>query len=155
MESLILDIIMIGLLAAVIGYTWMLQADIKALRRSKMDVGPAIDGLRESLMRAQKTLNGYSTITTDQLTKLEESLVKASTLRDDLAFLMEHGENTANRIDHVLETARGTLHQAQTAAATPGSNVTPMTPPKPVKQAVPKMAAPTPKKARAAFGNLR
>lgn len=100
--SIALDIIVAVLLAITIGYGVVLNRKLGNLRSFKTELkslsskfGDATARADESVGKLKKTANG-----------LLDSIDKARSLRDDLVFLVDRGDSTADRLEEVVRAAR-------------------------------------------------
>lgn len=100
--SIALDIIVAVLLAITIGYGVVLNRKLGNLRSFKTELkslsskfGDATARADESVGKLKKTANG-----------LHDSIDKALSLRDDLVFLVDRGDSTADRLEDVVRAAR-------------------------------------------------
>ncbi len=100
--SIALDIIVAVLLAITIGYGVVLNRKLGSLRSFKTELeslsskfGDATTRADESVGKLKKTANG-----------LHDSIDKARSLRDDLVFLVDRGDSTADRLEEVVRAAR-------------------------------------------------
>lgn len=100
--SIALDIIVAVLLAITIGYGVVLNRKLGSLRSFKTELeslsskfGDATARADESVGKLKKTANG-----------LHDSIDKARSLRDDLVFLVDRGDSTADRLEEVVRAAR-------------------------------------------------
>ena len=100
--SIALDIIVAVLLAVTIGYGVVLNRKLGNLRGFKTELeslssqfGDATARADESIGKLKKTANG-----------LQDRIDKARSLRDDLVFLIDRGDSTADRLEEIVRTAR-------------------------------------------------
>ncbi len=100
--SIALDIIVAVLLAVTIGYGVVLNRKLGNLRSFKTELetlsskfGDATARADESVGKLKKTASGLS-----------DSIEKARSLRDDLVFLIDRGDATADRLEEVLRAGR-------------------------------------------------
>ena len=114
--SLILDILLAVLLVVTIGYAIMLNKRLGALRSDKDELRSLTRDFAETTKHAElgiKELRSKTDI-------LEEGLKRAESLRDDLVFLIERGNSTADRLESVVRTSRDQdLNAATTSDPTP------------------------------------
>tara|TARA_Y100001960_G_C14728363_1_gene856116 strand:- start:1129 stop:1626 length:498 start_codon:yes stop_codon:yes gene_type:complete len=113
--SLVLDILLALLLAVTIGYAIILNKRLEALRSDKDELRRLAGDFAETTKSAEigiSELRSKSDI-------LDGSIKRAESLRDDLVFLMERGNSTADRLENVLRDLREEKPNASTV-----SNVT-------------------------------
>ena len=113
----VLDIIVAILLAATIAYAVMLNRRIGQLRRDREDLAKLIATFNDATARAEAGIPKLRRAAEDAGVGLQERVEKAQSLRDDLAFLIEHADSMANRLEGAVRSARsdtriGTMTQA-------------------------------------------
>jgi len=135
MVSLILDLVIVGLLAATIAYAIILNKQIVKLRESRGEMAELIQGLNDAMSKAETGVRGLKKTASDTGEDLQRTVNKAQALRDELQFMIEAADTLANRLGNVGdrdggrgETARGS------AARTP---VKPVLAPRPLARPVP------------------
>ncbi len=102
--SLILDLLVAALLAVTIGFAVVLNKRLGKLRQDKEALEKLAVTFGESTLRAEE---GVETL--KQTTEiLQERLEKAQALKDDLAFLIERGDGTADNLENLIRATRET-----------------------------------------------
>ncbi len=102
--SLILDLLVAALLAVTIGFAVVLNKRLGKLRQDKKALEKLAVTFGESTMRAEQ---GVETL--KQTTEiLQDRLDKAQALKDDLAFLIERGDRTADNLENRIRATRDT-----------------------------------------------
>jgi len=101
--SLILDLVLVGLLAATIAYAIILNKEIIKLRESRGEMNDLIRGLNEAMARAETGVRGLKKTAHDTGEDLQRTVTKAQTLRDELEFMIEAADAMANRLGGVGE----------------------------------------------------
>ncbi len=100
--ALILDIFVAVLLVVTIGYAVTLNKRLATLRGDKEELQKLALSFGEATMRAEdSTAQLRSTIEV-----LQERIKKAESLREDLVFLVERGNGTADALEEIVRTAR-------------------------------------------------
>ena len=100
--SLILDIFVAVLLIVMIGYAFTLNKRLGTLRRDKEELQKLALSFGDATLRAEdSTVQLRATIDV-----LQERIKKAESLRDDLVFLVERGNGTADALEELVRTAR-------------------------------------------------
>ncbi len=100
--SLILDMFVAVLLIVMIGYAFTLNKRLGTLRRDKGELQKLALSFGEATLRAEEsTAQLRATIDV-----LQERIKKAESLRDDLVFLVERGNGTADSLEELVRTAR-------------------------------------------------
>ena len=102
--SLILDVFVAVLLVITICYAVRLNKRLSKLRRNKAALEKLSVTFGDSTARAEE---GIATLknTTDLL---QERIDKAQSLRDDLAFLIDRGDQVADNLEDLVRAARDT-----------------------------------------------
>lgn len=101
--SIIIDVVMVGLLAATIAYAIILNRQIIALRESRGEMAELIQGLNEAMGRAETGVRTLKKAAGDTGEDLQRTVIKAQALRDELQFMIEAGDTLANRLGGVGE----------------------------------------------------
>lgn len=116
--SLILDLLVAALLAVTIGFAVVLNKRLGKLRQDRKALEKLATTFGESTLRAEE---GVETL--KQTTEiLQERLEKAQALKDDLAFLIERGDGTADNLENLIRATR------DTAPGVPGTRPEPEAP---------------------------
>lgn len=101
--SIIIDVVMVGLLAATIAYAIILNRQIIALRESRGEMAELIQGLNDAMARAETGVRTLKKAAGDTGEELQRTVNKAQTLRDELEFMIEAADALANRLGNVGE----------------------------------------------------
>lgn len=104
MLSLLLDISLIGLLAAGIFYAIKLTRQLSEMRASRTEMQRFIVDFNATVGRAEAGIKGLKTAARSSGDDLEKLIERAHGLRDELHFLIESADQIANRL-----TAMGTF----------------------------------------------
>lgn len=99
--SIIIDVVMVGLLAATIAYAIILNRQIIALRESRGEMAELIQGLNEAMGRAETGVRTLKKAAGDTGEELQRTVAKAQALRDELHFMIEAADTLANRLGGV------------------------------------------------------
>lgn len=103
--SIILNIFVAVLLVVMIGYAVVLNKRLGTLRRDKHELQKLALSFGDATMRAEdSTAQLRATIQV-----LQEHIGKAESLREDLVFLVERGNGTADTLESLVRTARDDL----------------------------------------------
>ena len=100
--SLILDVLVAILLAVTIGYAVVLNKRLGKLRGDKMDLEKLATKFGESTSRAEESIENLR-YTADLL---QGGIDKAQTLKDDLSFLIDRGDQAADSLEDLVRRAR-------------------------------------------------
>ncbi len=109
--KLLVDSVMVLLLIATIVYCFMVNRRIKVLQDSKQDFAKLIVKFDEATQKAQDSIEDLRKMSVKVNDSLNERLDKANFLADDLAFMIEKGNRTAEKMD-------GTMPRESRSAAT-------------------------------------
>ena len=101
----VLDVAIILLLVPTIIYAVILNRRLSALRNSKDELAKVVSSFNEATMRAEAGIPKLKKATLEANNALQERVEKAHTLRDDLAFMIERAEETADRLEERCEPA--------------------------------------------------
>ena len=97
--KLILDTVIILLLVATIGYAIMLNRQLRMLRRNREELAQLIGTFNDATLRAEAGVPKLRKAAEEAGQNLQEQVDRAMSLRDDLAFMVERAESTANRLE--------------------------------------------------------
>lgn len=117
MVSLILDLVIVGLLAATIAYAIILNKQIIKLRESRGEMAELIHGLNEAMAKAETGVRGLRKAASDTGEDLQRTVTKAQTLRDELQFMIEAADTLANRLGNVGDRDGGRGESVRGSAA--------------------------------------
>ncbi len=96
--SLIIDLILVGLLAATIAYAIILNKQIIKLRESRGEMAELIQGLNDAMNKAEGGVRNLKKTASDTGEDLQRTVNKAQTLRDELEFMIEAADAMATRL---------------------------------------------------------
>ncbi|WP_353857636.1 DUF6468 domain-containing protein [Azospirillum formosense] len=128
--TLVLDLVMVGLLAATIAYAIILNRQIIKLRESRGEMAELVRGLNEAMSRAETGVRGLKKTAHETGDDLQRTVAKAQTLRDELEFMIEAADAMANRLGNVGG-ERPKPGPAARPAARPGLSARPPVAPRP------------------------
>lgn len=131
--SLIIDLVMVGLLAATIAYAIILNKQIIKLRESRGEMTELIKGLNEAMAKAETGVRGLKKTAHDTGEDLQRTVNKAQTLRDELEFMIEAADALANRLGSVGDN-RPKPATAARPAPKPALSARPAVAPRPLAQ---------------------
>lgn len=112
--SLIIDVLVAVLLVVTIGYAIVLNKRLGKLRADKGELEKLATTFGHSTHRAEESIDKLKH-TADLL---QGHMDKAQTLRDDLAFLIDRGDRTADRLEEMVRTTRNGAGAQPPGAAT-------------------------------------
>jgi hypothetical protein len=96
--SLIIDLVLVGLLAATIAYAIILNKQIIKLRESRGEMAELIQGLNDAMSKAEGGVRNLKKTASDTGEDLQRTVNKAQTLRDELEFMIEAADAMATRL---------------------------------------------------------
>jgi hypothetical protein len=103
--SLILDMFVAVLLIVMIGYAFALNKRLGTLRRDKKELQKLALSFGDATVRAEEsTVELRATIDV-----LQEQIKRAESLREDLVFLVDRGNGTADTLEELVRTVRDKL----------------------------------------------
>lgn len=108
MTSIIIDIFTIALLIATIFYAYTLNRRIQMIHSNRDELGALLNGFSASLVKAETSVEALRTSGYDAITTLKSNLEEAKTIRDDLQFLVDRGEEIANQLENGIRKKRET-----------------------------------------------
>lgn len=118
--SLIINIAIASLLVAVIFYCQRLNRNIKVLQDSKGEMATLFAEFDASIAMASESITELQEATRRADGILKEKLTKADALADDLSFMIDRGNKTADQLEAGLQNKRTNTRAAMpTAAAAP------------------------------------
>jgi hypothetical protein len=102
-----LDIFLIVLLVLAIGYGFVLNRRIVALRRDQKDLDKLAASFNAATVRAEAGVAQLRSATENSVRSLQQSINKAETIIGDLDYLLERGERTADRLEGAVRSGEG------------------------------------------------
>ncbi len=111
--ALILDCLLAVLLLLMIGYAFVLNRRLSTLRTDREDLEAFITRFNEATNKANASLQGLRAAAESNAATIKAAADKAQALRDELAFLVERADGSADRL------AKASGRPAGTADSTP------------------------------------
>ena len=105
--ALILDVLVAGLLVAVIVYAVRLNRSLTILQKSKQELEQLLAGFSDSTEKAERAVQEVKAATSQNKDTLGGLLSEAEHLKEDLAFLIDRGNSIADRLDQGISAQRG------------------------------------------------
>ena len=105
--ALILDVLIAGLLVAVIIYAVRLNRSLSVLQKSKQELEQLLSGFSDSTEKAERAVQNVKDATSQNKDMIGGLLSEAEGLKEDLAFLIDRGNNVADRLDRGISEKRG------------------------------------------------
>jgi len=97
--NLLLNILIVGLLAATISYCWLLNRRIKLLQDSKSELAQLLSHFDESTQRASESIIALQTASKRIGENIQHRIEKANYLIDDLSFMIERGSKLTSQLE--------------------------------------------------------
>lgn len=107
--SMLLDVVIVALLVPTIVYAVILNRKLEGLRRNRDELAKMIAAFQEATVRAEAGIPKMKKAVEEVGATLRDSMERAQTLRDDLAFMSERADSMANRLEAHLREARGAV----------------------------------------------
>ena len=114
--TLALDVVLALLMSGTIGMAAVLNRRLTEMRQHRQQLELLASTFRDATGRAEE---GISTLRISS-ENLQEQLAKANSLTDDLRYLIERGDNTADRLEAGVR-GRASAESAPSAAARPAA----------------------------------
>lgn len=106
MTSIALELMTIMLLIATIVYAYTLNRRIQLIHKNRDDLGVLLNGFTAALEKAEDSVEALRTSGYDAINTLKANVDEARTIRDDLKFLVERGEDIANQLENGIRKKR-------------------------------------------------
>lgn len=106
MTSFIIEIVTIILLLATISYAYTLNRRIQMIHNNRDELTTLLNGFNGALAKAETSVEALRTSGYEAINTLKTSLEEARTIRDDLQFLVERGEEIANQLENGIRKKR-------------------------------------------------
>ncbi|QXM26192.1 hypothetical protein KO353_03335 [Elioraea tepida] len=104
-----LEAVLAVLLAATLWYAVRLERRLGVLRRDNAQLEALVAGFNEATARAEGSTARLRAAAEGAGRQVAEQVEAAGRLRDDLLFLLERGEQLADRLDAAVREARGAV----------------------------------------------
>jgi hypothetical protein len=121
----ILDILLVGLLAATLFHAIRLERALGVLKRDRAALEALVETFNASTRAAETGIERLHVAAEGSGRQIQRQIDMAVTIRDDLTFLVQRGEGLADRLDDGVRAARPALALVDQ----PASRVPPRTPP--------------------------
>lgn len=103
--ELTLDVLLIVLLLPTLVYVVLLHLRLSSLRADREAVDAVVERMNEATRRAEASLKGIRQTAEQAKATLEEPVVRAQALRDELAFLVQRADAAGERLAGGLSSA--------------------------------------------------
>ena len=112
--AIFMDLLVIGLMVATIGYAVSLNRSISKLRDGKAELATLLGNLAEAVAHADVAIKGMKAIAGEYDNSLSQRIGTARALVDELNVINETADNLAARIEKAVQSGRSTLPPART-----------------------------------------
>lgn len=106
MTPILLDAVVAVLLLVVIGYAFVLNRRLSALRRHKSELLDLVASFHEATIRAETSIQKLKASASEAGSGLQGQIAQAQTLFDDLDYMVKRSNDTANRLEKAMERGR-------------------------------------------------
>jgi Domain of unknown function (DUF6468) len=119
--TIAIEMSLIVLLILAIGYGFILNKKIVALRRDQKDLEKLAISFSKATQRAETGVAQLRAATQGSVTTLQEAMGKAEGIRRDLEFLIDRGAGTADKLERAVRTGErgGRLTAVESGRKTP------------------------------------
>lgn len=104
--SILFELLLVGMLAMMIYYAWRLNEKLSDLRNDKFELEKLLTTFATSTERAEDSILRLKGKASETVEVLEEKVVNAVTLRDELSFMVERANEMADRLEAAINTGR-------------------------------------------------
>ena len=117
--TVLMDVVVSALLVATITYAVVLDRHIRQLREARKELETMVVGFNAATARAESAIGDLKIGTEAGSRELKPLVAKAREIADDLAFLVERGNELADRLDAGVGAARAVAPRPETKSPTP------------------------------------
>lgn len=110
--TLAIELTLIVMLLLAMGYGFMLNRRIVALRKDQKDLEKLAVSFSKATQRAESGVAQLRAATQGSVTQLQESIQRAENIRRDLEFLIDRGQGTADKLERSVRIAERGLRVA-------------------------------------------
>lgn len=103
--TIAIELSLIVLLVMAIGYGFVLNRKITALRRDQKDLEKLAMSFSKATQRAEQGVAQLRAATQGSVTELQGIMTRAESMRRDLEFLIDRGTGTADKLERSVRTA--------------------------------------------------
>ncbi len=111
--SLLLDILILILLGTTIFYVIRLTKGLKDFKEHRQEFDSVIANLLASIDQADHSVRILKKVSAEEAAHLEQSIIQAKALSDELRIITEAGESMAKRLEKLAETNRKIVQPGQ------------------------------------------
>jgi hypothetical protein len=114
-----LELALIGLLAATLFHAIRLERALVVLKRDRAMLEELVSGFSTSTRQAEQGIERLRGAADGAGRQIARQIEAGTALKDDLMFLVQRGEQVADRLDALVRAARGAAPEAARAEAPP------------------------------------
>lgn len=111
MNLFLMDAMMVGLLIMAIAFCWRLNGRLQNIRDMGKEIRPFLSGLGSYMTQISQYIEKLRETSEATHKGLGQQLPQAIQLKDDFDFMLDHGEQLAQRLEKILERAHVTERQ--------------------------------------------
>lgn len=115
--QLILEVVLLGLLAATLFHAMRLERALGVLKRDRATLEGLVNGFNESTRQAEGGVARLRETADGAGRQIARQIEAAEALKGDLAFLIERGEKLADRMDALVRHGKAITESARGRAA--------------------------------------
>jgi hypothetical protein len=104
--GIVLDVVVALMLAAAIGFAYLLNKRLHALHADRAALEALITGLAETSSRAEAGIAGLRAAADQIGAELQQRIDRADSLRDDLGYMLDRGGQIADRLEKAVRAGR-------------------------------------------------
>ena len=104
--SMLMDVAMLGLLAATVYLAFRLNLNLKHFKESRSEMEGLVNRLTANIDKAERAIQGMQNAARNAGRDLDEIISDAKVLSDELKFMNEAGNNLATRLEKLAERNR-------------------------------------------------
>ena len=119
--EIIFDVILAGLLIAVIAAAYILNGRLEKLRRGQEEMAGLVNRLDQVTTAAQMSVDELKALGASTQRELNAAIAKARGVGDELSLITEAGDNLAGRLEAKLSSAAADARNMKTSSDILGS----------------------------------
>lgn len=111
MSMFLMDAMMVGLLIMAIAFCWRLNGRLQNMRDMGQEIKPFLKGLGSYITQIAHYIEKLQHTSEAAHKNLGNQLPQAMKIKDDFDFMLDHGEQLADRLEKILENAHAAERQ--------------------------------------------
>lgn len=121
--SIFLDLFVLAILIGTLTYAIFLNRRLNHMDHSRAELTQFLDSFTSSILKAESSVNALKSTGETTFVAAESLVQKGSILKDELSFLVERGDQIAEKLDNAIRTAR--IEQSALESNFPAKNSVP------------------------------